>query len=61
MIKIRNSDLKEALEEHLDRKATKVELKGFVDWVENDLGQFIEDNVHSYVQDKLMTWEAIME
>jgi hypothetical protein len=51
MIKILLSDLREALEEHLDRIVTKDELEKFVIWVENDLGQFIEDNAHSFVKD----------
>ena len=53
MIKIKSADLRDALEERLDRKPKPVELMRFRDFVEDDIYEFLKDNAKSFVRDHM--------
>jgi len=53
MIKIKSADIREALEDELDRKPKPVETERFRDFVEGDIYEFLKDNARSFVRDHI--------
>lgn len=46
-------NIREALEGELERGATDAELKAFIEYLEIDHGQWLNDNADSFIRDKL--------
>jgi hypothetical protein len=51
-ITIPEADIRENLEYWLKRKVTDEELKNFVQYVKNDVWQFLTDNSKSFMRDR---------
>ena len=52
-MRISNADVKEALTGRLGRTPTKEELERFVDYLEVDISQWLDDNAKCFVRDVL--------
>jgi len=50
---ITEREIKEALEDALERKSTRKELTDFKAYLKTDLPQWLKDNAKSFVRDKL--------